>query len=394
MLLEEEKDLLKEEFIFTNVNPGYRGYFLKPDGTKRWVSFEEAEKLVSYKRMEKLAQEKSKAAVFALKNSIMFTSDKSNIDDITAKLEWLGNDSWYDENNFFFVKDFPKFEGKTIAFQIRVSDHKLVPSRWYFSHVKRFMDVHNQKDAQYSQFAFNIIIDENNRFSKEETERIMRYSKSEGIFVINCNFDEEEKSPEQNLKIADFIKKIITGQRPTMSYNELYQLFGKNDGTGWEEKEYGSGYNDINFTQRNNIAPRFSRKFNFINSGDEEVKQPITSITFTELEKIMSDNTIKKSNVYLDEKNNVVSKDVYDNLKDKSNIKQGIVFNYNGFPYFYYDDKMEVYRVKSKDGKLYFNGKNLIPVTVIMEHKLYLTYNDMYNMINECVKRIIKKRLN
>ena len=29
--------------------------------------------------------------------------------------------------------------------------------------------------------------------SLEETERIMRYSKSEGIFVINCNFDEEEK---------------------------------------------------------------------------------------------------------------------------------------------------------------------------------------------------------
>ena len=377
------RKLLNEEFMFTSERPGFIGYFLNRDGRERWVTNNEAQKTNTIERMEELVREKGRAALFALKNKVMLRTERFNDDE--ARMEWAGRDSWYDEENFFFVTGFPGYEDKKVAFQIRISDHVLIPSIWYTTHVKRTMILNGKKIFQNAQFVLNLIIDRVNL--RGNRAKMMHYEENDGITVINTDFDEDEKSPEQIQEITKFFKDLTSGNKPVISFEKIKELFGRNDGTYFDIAHYGRYYDDINFTDRDKIKRKDLHDIMFNKAVSNP--EPLKDITVSELFDYMNKHNCDI--VYLNDKRESVNpEDVTD--EERKNLKRGKVFYYDTFPYICFEDDCSLYRIKNRDskGNLFFN--NLIPVNVIWEGKIKFSIDDISYMINECVKQLIKKR--
>ena len=359
-VFEDEKKKLPVKFVYTNDRPGYIGYYLKADDTERWVSTKEAKKFNKYNYFYDAVKEKSKAALFALKHKIMLRTLRKQ-DDYRGKLNWIGSVSWYDEDNFFYVTNFPGFEntGKGIAFQIRISDHPLMPNTYKNSHISYSGGTGSPQNAQ---FCLNLIIGKHSDRDPENTPIQQIYNDKEGIFVINCEFFEEKKSISQLQRITEFFNSLANGETPTISYQELYDLFGKNG--NWSMKKYGQEFDPINFTKRKSLPPR-GIPMNF------EKEDYITKIKLSDI-----------LNDYLPDARNV-----------SINGKTYYEFDDNGFTYIFDDDNYKLYRLKStKNGSKIYKPNYLIPVEINLNESIKITEDDLIWIVNECVEQI-KKRL-
>ena len=126
---------------------------------------------------------------------------------------FLGAESWYDTNHYFYVTDIPhnELKDKKVAFTLRVSNHRVNPKTWEDNHSK-------PKDINCD-FCLNLILNEQNR---DEPQDSINFK----IGVINCNFDYYNYPKDKQLKVDAIISDIVNGKQPTLKYSELVSLFG------------------------------------------------------------------------------------------------------------------------------------------------------------------------
>lgn len=395
-------NLLLEDFTYTNEKPGFIGYYEDEKGNRVWVSKTQAEKLKYEEDMTKFLQNKSKASLFALKHGIMFTHKMIDAENERGFTDWIGHDSWYEEDNFFFVTEFPGYSGETIAFQLRVSDHTVNPNKEFKSHINRLENPQDISTIQYAQFILNLIIDEVPRKIPNEI-----YRKREGLTVLNCKYNEEKSTPDELAKIDEFLRKLVNGSQPTISYPELIKLFG-NDGSYIES--YGLEYSDKNFIQRKNIRPRALR-MKFLKRPGIRVFSESSKLPFTVLDKIEKyfENKATEEEIidlkgYFPKINNNPIEITTTSTKTNQNGETVTVENkrifyqlddYNKFGYLFEPKTSNLYMLKVKQGNGLYDersvGEKVEPIEVMLETIVRITMNDIKQMVAECIKEIKKR---
>lgn len=351
--------------------PCYIGYYYNLQSSKDdrdnpnrivWVkNFDDYNKRDTF---EKAVQAKGQLAQLAHKYNIMPTYDTKE----ARVLTWLSNDSYYNEDSFFYVTDVPGYEGKKVAFQLRLSNHFINPIMWMRSHMKRLYTPNGEtkRRNQMAQFALNLMV---NRFVKntynqedvkfKDNEEVEMFSKY-GITIYECDLNLDKKTPEQMTKIDEFLTKIGKEIPFTISFSDLEFMFGKLPAP---RKEGGTEYDPVNFTERPNIKGRKGKPYPY--KGEKEQKQPL-SIKYDELVDIVTDRGVKKQ---------IGGKEYY-------------LFDYNGEHLAFDEDEMKVYRQCVKKGvpvdKIDMNTEYNIT-----ENVMKFTERDIKQMVMECVRKIL-----
>ena len=354
--------------------PQYIGYYYNSpkyygeEDNRRRVWVKNFDDYNNRETFEKAVQAKGGAAPLAYKYNIMPNYEKKE----DRVINWLASDSFYNEDSFFYVKNLPGYENKTVAFQLRLSNHFVSPTQWFNSHIRRIYTPRGEisRKSQMSQFGLCLLID---RFSnardinirdikKEDIEMYNTYGQT--FYEIDLNLN--EKTEVQKKKIEEFLTNIGLGKNVKVTFQELEYMFGKFPSP---IKFCGDKYDDVNFTERENIKGRKGKLYPF---KDENIKEKI---------KIPYD---------------VIEKVIYDKNTEKVNIggKNYYMFKYDGID-LALDDNMNVYRRGIKSGKL---QNRVVPDDTysIEENKirrLTITESEIKKMIIECVKQIRKRRL-
>lgn len=339
------------------------------------------------KAFEDAVMAKGPAAWLAYKygivNRVNVTKDIEGKDSYFEFIEnFLAMDSWYPEDEFFYVTDVPGFEGKAVAFQLRISNHKNKPNQWLISHMARKRRTNGKKTNQMAQFCINLMIDVTDYRLKNDVElendeqremmkkyRIFFYDVSLSI-DRNCNFI--GKTEEQNQKISDFLTKIGENIPFTISFGELEEMFGKFPSPSIFGGEI---YDDINFTQR---LPYSNGRFElpFIQPKVKQEKK-ILPVKYSAVFDAAMDN--KNTTTVIDDDGKEI---VYH------------IFKYGDF-YLACNDNGDVYRVGQRRGTPTNNIIKNDPqyeIQVINERRIKLTADDLNYMVNEVIERI-KRRL-
>ena len=186
---------------------------------------------------ERAVNKKGKFAKFAYDHNIgMYIFNKKD------RSYWLGKESHYDVENFFYISDIPELGGQTAAFQLRVSNHPTKHEQWENSHCN---------GAAQADFCLNLIIG-----GRGVDQYIENPSKTIKMGSIDCyNFNYYNRPPEEQAEIDGIISQITSGQQPTIPYSKIVSLFGggamkvtPND----KELEFRG----LNFGKRKNLIPK------------------------------------------------------------------------------------------------------------------------------------------
>ena len=136
--------------------------------------------------------------------------------------EWIGDDSHYDYDHFFYVTDLKGFEGKTVAFQLRVSNHVVDHSVWERKHIIGKIDRNETKEPLNVNFALNFIINPMGRPAKDAL------SKDSEAFVssIECDISDYYRgmSTERKALIDNFVDRVESGEKVVISYNDILKM--------------------------------------------------------------------------------------------------------------------------------------------------------------------------
>ena len=355
--------------------PGYIGYYYN---SPRYRGEEDVNRRVWVKNFddynnrdffERAVQAKSGAAPLAYKYNIMPNYEKKE----DRVLNWLASDSFYNEDSFFYVKNLPGYEDKTIAFQLRLSNHFVSPTQWFNSHIRRMYSPKTEmgKKCQLSQFGLCLLIDRFNdtrkididEIKKEDVEMYNTYGQT--FYEVDLNLN--EKTEDQKKKIDEFLTNIGLGKNITVTFQELEYMFGK---FPHPTKFCGDKYDDINFTERENIKGRRGKLYPF---KGENIKEKIT-VPLDVIENVVDDKNTETVNI---------------------DGKTYYMFTYNGVNLALDYDNMKVYRRGVKGGKP--QNKVIPDDSYTMEEnkirKITITESEIKKMIYECIKRIKKRRL-
>ena len=236
------------------------------------------------------------------KIGIDFAPSKRNVKLYGTKVnvgfaEWIGDDSHYDYDHFFYVTDLKGFEGKKVAFQLRVSNHVVDHSVWDDKHVEGKIDRNETKEPLNVNFALNFII---NPMGRPADAALTNKAKS-FVSSIECDISDYYRgmSTERKALIDNFVDRVESGEKVVISYNDILKMDINSeseqhivklvkDGNlpktylGWKRdpsQQYTmirkSGPSkladdDINFTERNplKIKPRTTTGFVVTANGD------------------------------------------------------------------------------------------------------------------------------
>ena len=234
---------------------GLRWQYYDDDDTGHEVRYED---MNNKKKFEAAVKKKGLWAWFAYTHNI-----GQYFYDYKQRARFLGSESAYEEDTFFYITNVPGFEGKTIAFQLRVSNHRTVFSQWLTTHSKGIVTYNGKRgflrEKLMADFCLNLIMNPCGR--PEDGKRNPSENDEIKIFCIDCYFkyyDYPEDSEERN-KIDKIIKAIVDGDQPTIDYSTLQTLFGpckvRSSIGGAADKEY----REHNFGHRDN--QRLTRNF-------------------------------------------------------------------------------------------------------------------------------------
>ena len=208
--------------------PDGRGGILKPDGNGGPITVTWGE-VNNKKRFEELLDWRGDFAKFAYYHNIgcYFTSKK-------ARAYWLGMESHYDNDHFFYITDVPGFEGKKLAFQLRVSNHAPHARNWETSHSNGNIPSIDdsgiiKRPGLKADCCFNLIFNEDARDRRREArgEGEVRSSEARGVkvIIIDCVCNYYKMNEGEQKRIDDFVNAITNGSQPSISYNDVFQLF-------------------------------------------------------------------------------------------------------------------------------------------------------------------------
>lgn len=241
---------------------GIRYRYNDDDNTRHEVRYED---MNNRKKFEAAAKKKGPWAWFAYTHGI-----GQYFYDYKQRAIFLGTESAYDEDHFFYITNVPGFEGKKIAFQLRVSNHRTVLGQWENSHSNGNVNVNGNRIVRsnlMADFCLNLILNPHGR--PEDGKRDPSVSSKIRICCIDCYlkyYDYPEGSEKRNA-IDEFIKKIVEGERPTIDYSELNSLFGRCV-TRESITPGDPAYREHNFADRENL-PMKRNTFDFVERQDD-----------------------------------------------------------------------------------------------------------------------------
>ena len=247
-------------------------------------------------------KEKGNFALFALTHNI--GTDFYNEEDRSV---WLGSESFYDEDHFFYISGIPELGGRTPAFQLRVSDHIVKPSQWEQSHSNGIISVPKQWDASHSNgeveteisrlnsknklrtrkmlkreglmadFCLNLMFDKKEHRLLQDKEKsddnFYKNPESVNIGIINCDCDYYQRDREGQQKVDEIIRQITSGEQPTIPYETLKSLFGN-----CEFVSYGTqqDFRPHNFTKRDNMKKvyRGEKPYEYLPPTEPTTQEP------------------------------------------------------------------------------------------------------------------------
>lgn len=267
-----------------------------------------------------------------------------------SRLIWLGKSSNYEEENFFYIK-LDDYEKPVLA-QLRVSNHNTYLPQWKESH----------SEGEYCSgcdFCLNLVIGRDESFVIDNSS--LEGNQDYKITAINCEFNPEDKTPEQLEKIEMFIKKVKEGKQPMITFQEIKELFDENPNVeSWGDDVV----RDSNFNPRKNLVRSNTKNYPFI---------------------------VKKTNIptnndpqYVHQFNGNDLIDLLDNaqdimpINDKANVYK--MFVYNGINYIYDSNDDLVYPLCGKHGN-----------KIYLDKPIAIRWDD--DSLTECRRRGIFTRL-
>lgn len=138
-------------------------------------------------------------------------------------VEWIGSDSHYDEDHFFFVTGLKGYEDKRVAFQLRVSNHIVNHKTWEGSHVHGHSRRNIGGKPINAAFSLNFIINPMGTYGNEA----MVDQASTFVGSIECDISDYYRgmSAERKAMIDDFVTRLESGERGlTISYEDIKKM--------------------------------------------------------------------------------------------------------------------------------------------------------------------------
>jgi hypothetical protein len=206
---------------------GKEQFFIKNDADQSSNVFNYED--VNYKKkFEELVKFKGNSCLWAYNHNIGFNPRQLSIKDndgniigyetkeesgLKARARYLGQESWYDEEHFFWVK-FPG-DDKPLLTQLRVSNHETKHSQWQKSH--------SEKRVVSCDTCLNIIIDETNRdtFNSDATTPFIITSIEVKYPLKNVFNDLINPNTPANI----FIKQIQNDLKPVVTLQDINKIF-------------------------------------------------------------------------------------------------------------------------------------------------------------------------
>ena len=189
------------------------GGYLVPDegnGNRIFITWDEVN---DRNRFRELAKWRGDFALFALDHNV-----GCYFEDEQARAYWLGEESHYDVEHFFYITNVPGYQNEKIAFQLRVSNHMSVDKRWENTHFNYKAD-----------FCFNLIFNEHNRDNAQgkltDDDLKRRQAQRTKITTIDCICNYYKMGGEERKRIDEFVNAITSGKQPTISYGDIQRLF-------------------------------------------------------------------------------------------------------------------------------------------------------------------------
>lgn len=264
---------------------------------------------------------------------------------------WIGAESHYDEDNVFYIDGFPGRDGefsdkKSVAFQLRVSNHPTIHFQWEKSHAR--------PSGIRTEFCLNLYINPEGR--KNETPKpSIEYA----ITDVNCDISDYYRGmPEdRKAKIDEIINRIKTNGAH-IAWDEILFICGEKKPKITTTYPNGVQHREENFGERT-VDKKIRRNFSLIDKEDDNKPSPSQIPDF-------------------------IPYSVIDGKKD------GEEFEYEGRTYKLEitDDDMVVYPIRIKHGIKYTNKSK--PIS-IQENRLKIKINrsDIVEMVVRVVKNLL-----
>ena len=219
--------LINEKIQTTYDEDGNELFYLLDDNQKRSKVYKYED--MNYKsKLEQLAKSKSISCWWVYKHGIGFYPRQEPIWDedgnfagyeaeeeagLKARARYLGQESWYDEEHFFWVQ--LSEDEKPLLTQLRVSNHETKHNQW--------QKTHSEKRAIKCDTCLNIIINPSTRdaFNSDASTPYR-------ITSIEVNYPTEDALNDlvnPNTPANVFIKKIQSGLAPTVTLDDINAIF-------------------------------------------------------------------------------------------------------------------------------------------------------------------------
>lgn len=306
---------------------------------------------------EKWMKARGKAGWYAYQHGIGMYAKRTKDDKsddmarLKARARYIGQESWYDEDNFFWLK-LDEYD-KPLICQLRVSNH-------YTQHDK-YQETHSLNKLVQCDSVLNIKIGDYSReaFRPATTEH--------AIISVDANYDIDNKTQQQIKNVDNFIKKIQNGEQPTITIQQIRAWIDPN-----ARPRFSGGRNvrQNQFEPRANIVRHRLKVPKWYERKQQEQQQLPKEIPFDNL-----------------------------NFLDKTMEFKGKEYelaNYNDTDFAVDYDNLVAYPIKKKGGLSMAN-----PIT-INENKKYkikmkrtirLNESELKRMISESVRRVLNESL-
>jgi len=262
--------------------------------------------------------------------------------------EWIGAESHYDEDSIFYIDGFPgkngEFSGKkSVAFQLRVSNHPTIHLQWESTHAR--------PSGIRTEFCLNLYINPDGRRCEKPRE-----STQYAVTDVTCDISSYYRGmPEKRRnKIDEIIHRIQSEKGAHIQWEEILFICGEKRPNITTTYPNGKQHREENFGERT-VEKRNRKNFSLLDKIDEP-QQPQgipSSIPFSAVE----------------------------------NFDDGDMFDYEGRKYLlkYTEDNLVAYPVKTRRGKEYVDNST----EIIIEGRINISHTDIFEMVRNVLKKLI-----
>ena len=304
---------------------------------------------------EKWMKQRGKAGWWAYQHGIGMYARKrpeDRNDDIAmqkARARYMGQESWYDEDNYFWIKidEYPK----PLLCQLRVSNHITDFDSLYKTHS------HDPLGIVNCDTIFNLKIDPNTR----DANKFVSTNAKHRLISVEATFDPDNASKEEIKFVDNFIKRVQSGSQPLITMDQIKTWIDPNA--------------DVRFDGADNVRPnQFLPRKNLIAS---QWDSPRNQRRFRRLTIPAWSFRFPKSVKY-----------------EELNVDEGSPFVLNHdtwYPGRYNDYKILVnydkwyIRILKKNGEI---NQNISPIPILNE-SFNISSNYLHNIIMESIEKLL-----